>query len=428
VEGSNSCLVLEPLAKTLCQLSADHGYYGFSLSIVKNLAWQILVALAQLCQPGIGVIHADLKPDNIMLKERLHKKVKIVDFGSAFYTVARKAKYIQSRFYRSPEVILGYPCTSAVDMWSVGCILYELHTGKPLFNGANELEQIAKFTKIRGPIPEIMVQKSPKCDNFYNLISEGDDIPSVKFKLIENPKFNDFPIQTLQSLLNIENGGPEEKWKNDKIHTKEHYELFIDLLDKMLEYDPTKRIKPLDALDHAFFKNFLNEGVKFPSVIIGSSPIMNEPESMIQPENEIEPMILENNETRPKNETFPYLTLSEPLDDPQDVELLCDLSKLCKQIASKRTLLSSSTKDSCKISMIRKILSIPSESQEPQPKHQIDSIKSDSKADLQGIYVPREVTSLDKTCEEIKVANNELRKDTPPWPINSIFILIYLTI
>ena len=89
-----------------------------------------------------GIIHADLKPDNIMIKEHVHRKIKIIDFGSAAYNYPRKVKYVQSRFYRAPEIILGHPYTCAVDMWSAGCILYELHTGKPLFNGQNEEEQL----------------------------------------------------------------------------------------------------------------------------------------------------------------------------------------------------------------------------------------------------------------------------------------------
>lgn len=143
-EGNNSCLVLEPLSKTLCQLAADQGYSGFPLYIVKSFAWQLLVGLAELSL-NKAIVHADLKPDNIMIKKSLHKKIKIIDFGSSFYNLTKKVKYVQSRFYRAPEVILGYPYTTAVDMWSVGCILCELHTCKPLFNGRSEGEQLVSL-------------------------------------------------------------------------------------------------------------------------------------------------------------------------------------------------------------------------------------------------------------------------------------------
>jgi serine/threonine protein kinase len=120
----------------------DNGSYGFHLNTVKVFAWQFLVGLAELALPNINIIHADLKPDNIMIKEKDHKLIKVIDFGSAFFYAERKAKYIQTRFYRSPEVVLYLPYTSAIDMWSAGCILYELHTGKPLFNGKDAREQL----------------------------------------------------------------------------------------------------------------------------------------------------------------------------------------------------------------------------------------------------------------------------------------------
>lgn len=142
VEGSNDCLVLEYCEKTLCNLAVDHHFYGFDLNIVKIFIWQILTALAELSSTNPQIIHADLKPDNIMIKEISRFKIKIIDFGSAFFYVSGKVKYLQSRFYRSPEIILGFPYTIAIDMWSVGCIMYELHAGRPLFNGKNELDQI----------------------------------------------------------------------------------------------------------------------------------------------------------------------------------------------------------------------------------------------------------------------------------------------
>lgn len=141
-EGTSMCLVLESLAKTLYQVCADQGFNGLDLGIVKSFAWQLLVALAEMSLPHVNIIHADLKPDNIMLVEMLHRKIKIVDFGSACCKTLHSAQYIQSRYYRAPEVVLGYPFDSAIDMWSVGCILFELHSGKPLFDGKDERDQI----------------------------------------------------------------------------------------------------------------------------------------------------------------------------------------------------------------------------------------------------------------------------------------------
>lgn len=120
------------------------------------------------------------KQENILLSQRGPGNIKVVDFGSSCYEQQRGKKrknvflskkcpgleglevsyvvtlpflsvytYIQSRFYRSPEVILGHPYSMAIDMWSLGCILAELYTGYPLFPGESEVEQIACIMEVR---------------------------------------------------------------------------------------------------------------------------------------------------------------------------------------------------------------------------------------------------------------------------------------
>ena len=75
--------------------------------------------------------------------------IRVIDFGSACYENERAYSYIQSRFYRAPEVILGLPYTSPIDMWSLGCILVEMFTAYPLFAGENELEQLQCIMEVR---------------------------------------------------------------------------------------------------------------------------------------------------------------------------------------------------------------------------------------------------------------------------------------
>ena len=82
-----------------------------------------------------NIIHCDLKPENILLKQQNKTGIKIIDLGSGCYEQEQIYTYIQSRFYRAPEIVFGIPYTSAIDMWSLGCIIVELYQGFPLFPG-----------------------------------------------------------------------------------------------------------------------------------------------------------------------------------------------------------------------------------------------------------------------------------------------------
>lgn len=117
----------------LYELIKSNGYYGLPLDLIRRFVLQILNAVHFLHKNKI--IHADLKPENILLKEPKKSGVKIIDFGSSCFDGETIYTYIQSRYYRGPEVILGLPYDRKIDIWSFGCIIAELHLGYPLFGG-----------------------------------------------------------------------------------------------------------------------------------------------------------------------------------------------------------------------------------------------------------------------------------------------------
>jgi len=103
----------------------------------------------------------DIKPDNILLDDK-QSMVKLCDFGSAFKVNATDndpTPYLVSRFYRAPEIILGLQYDSAVDMWSIGCCLYEMFTGKVVFPGGTNNEMIKLFMELKGKIPNKLIKK-----------------------------------------------------------------------------------------------------------------------------------------------------------------------------------------------------------------------------------------------------------------------------
>lgn len=150
----HTCLVFEALGVNLLQLLQQNGCRGLSLSLVRFFAKQLLQVLVLLRHEGI--LHCDLKPENILLRNLQSPAIKIIDFGSACYAAQQPSStYIQSRFYRSPEVLLGHPYGVEIDTWSLGCIVGEFFLGLPLFPGESEYNQV--------PVPSFTIQGSTHC-------------------------------------------------------------------------------------------------------------------------------------------------------------------------------------------------------------------------------------------------------------------------
>jgi len=128
----------------------------------------VLTALLKLKQ--LGLIHADLKPENIMLVDPVRQpyRVKVIDFGSASHvSKAICNTYLQSRYYRAPEIILGLPFGEAIDMWSLGCVVAELFLGWPLYPGSSEYDQIRYISQTQGLPSERMLGSATKTIKFF---------------------------------------------------------------------------------------------------------------------------------------------------------------------------------------------------------------------------------------------------------------------
>lgn len=100
-----------------------------------------------------------------MLRHQKRSTIKLIDFGSSCISSKRSYTYIQSRFYRSPEVLLGLKYTHKIDIWSLGCVLVELHTGEPLFGGKDQLDQMFRIVTLLGLPPIEMIESSPRQPN-----------------------------------------------------------------------------------------------------------------------------------------------------------------------------------------------------------------------------------------------------------------------
>lgn len=165
------CIVSEALSMNLYQFSKLNGHRGVSLAITKFFLRKIIIGLEFIHK--MNIVHCDIKPENIMLSfphdydplqpiNMRNFKVKIIDFGSSSLKSETTFTYIQSRFYRAPEVIFGTDYGFEIDLWSLGCLAAEVFTGAPLFPGKTEIEQIAFFLELFGAPSSRYILKEQK--------------------------------------------------------------------------------------------------------------------------------------------------------------------------------------------------------------------------------------------------------------------------
>ncbi|XP_046545081.1 MAPK/MAK/MRK overlapping kinase-like isoform X1 [Haliotis rubra] len=188
---------------------------------VKHYMYQLIKSIDHMHRNGI--FHRDVKPENILIKEDL---LKLADFGScrSVYSKQPYTEYISTRWYRAPECLLtdGY-YTFKMDMWSVGCVFFEILSLHPLFPGSNEVDQIAKIHDIMGT-PESGVLKKMKNR------SRGARSRGISFNF---PQKQGTGIQRFLPHVSQE---------------------AIELINKMCTYDPDDRVSARCAIKHAYFK------------------------------------------------------------------------------------------------------------------------------------------------------------------------------
>lgn len=187
---------------------------SFPNALGKIYSYQMFRALAYI--HNLGICHRDIKPQNILIDINTHKLV-LCDFGSAKQLKPGDSSvaYICSRYYRAPELILGEENYGPeIDVWSMGCVIAEMFIGEPIFTGKNSKDQFVKIMSVLGtPTPEDIYTMNPNIQT---------NLPQVK------------PV------------GLKRRFKNPD-------PLMLDLLSKILVYNPKKRPKPFEILSHSYF-------------------------------------------------------------------------------------------------------------------------------------------------------------------------------
>ncbi|XP_045901918.1 homeodomain-interacting protein kinase 2-like [Micropterus dolomieu] len=250
------CLVLEMLDKSLHDLMIERRNRPLRLSEIRVISQQMLVALNAL--KNIGLVHADIKPDNVMLVHHQLQpfRVKLIDFGMASpVSIVKHGSIIQALGYRAPEVILGLPVDEAIDMWSLGCVMAFMYLGQHLYPIRCEYEVVRIIVQMQGQPGDHLLDAGVHSKKFF---SKNQDSTKQVWRLNTPAEYKLETGQETQQSRAISN-----KYTCMEDMTKDHpkpkadteYEdtrAFLSFLKRTLSVDSVTRIAPTEALGHRF--------------------------------------------------------------------------------------------------------------------------------------------------------------------------------
>ncbi|KAL3615627.1 Shaggy-related protein kinase theta [Castilleja foliolosa] len=224
-------LVLEYVSETVHRASRHYSKVNqyMPMLYVQLYTYQICRAVNYIHRV-IGVCHRDIKPQNLLVNPHTHQ-LKLCDFGSAKMLVPGEPNisYICSRYYRAPELIFGATeYTSAIDMWSAGCVMAELLLGKPLFPGESSVDQLVEIIKVLGT----PTREEIKC---------------------MNPNYTEYKFPPVKA----------HPWH--KVFRRRIPAEAVDIISRLLHYSPTLRITALEACAHSFFDDLRKPNACLPN-------------------------------------------------------------------------------------------------------------------------------------------------------------------
>jgi len=251
------CIVSELLGMCVYDFLKENEFAPFPRQHIQSFAKQLLGSVAFL--HDLHLIHTDLKPENILLvnndyriaqisipgrgrnaatrTKRILKStdIRLIDFGSATFEDEYHSNVVSTRHYRAPEIILGLGWSFPCDVFSLGCILVEFYTGMALFQTHDNLEHLAMMEQVMGKMPDRFARQGARSKPEF--FKEGKlDWP--KPKVSRQSKKDVRACRSLQEII------PPKDSIN--IH-------FLDLVKRLLTFDPALRISVRDALAHPYF-------------------------------------------------------------------------------------------------------------------------------------------------------------------------------
>lgn len=256
----------------------------FTLPRLAYITRQCLISLRFV--HNLGLVHSDVKPENILLGSYSRAQIKLIDFGSSCYLTDRQSSYIQSRSYRAPEVVLGLPYDGKIDVWSLGCVVAEMYTGDVTFQNDSIVSMLSRIEAFRGSFPRHMIAQGRQCGRFftksgllYEVVGQSDEEgPSITPPAPDDEEsdsdteveFDIFqPKNTqLSSRLGFDADLMDGFGEKNTPMERNIEQMFTDFVGKILTIDPDGRPSADEALKHPFMlyaASLTDEQIKYPS-------------------------------------------------------------------------------------------------------------------------------------------------------------------
>lgn len=224
------CLTFELHSHDLYTELKSREFQGLGESDIQGVVLNVVSCLKLLRR--LNIVHADLKPENILLADEDSFDVKVIDFGSSCFRHGRVHTYVQSRYYRSPEIVLGLGYGCEIDMWSLGCIMVELLTGRPIFAAKNEKDLMLYMTEVLDIPPRYLLERASRTKDFFLRTATGYQ----SLRVVDRKGRKRMP-NTRDLATQCCKGGSED---------------FISFVRRCLSWDPQSRMTPEEALEHPF--------------------------------------------------------------------------------------------------------------------------------------------------------------------------------
>ncbi|XP_061404201.1 dual specificity tyrosine-phosphorylation-regulated kinase 4-like [Lethenteron reissneri] len=218
------CIVMELLKESLHEVIRNAGLRRLDMAMVKTYTRGILKFLRHINSRKI--VHADIKPENVLVKDTVTGTVRITDFGTSFFVESQPMNVGGTLEYLAPELLLGYSLTCGVDMWALGCTVAELATGRELFRSNSHEDHLPRCIEILGMPPRYMVNGAPDRTQFFD--HRGKMFCPGKKRVPGS-----FPLHRV-----LKSDDPE----------------FVEFISSCLRWDPNCRMTPVQALAHNWLR------------------------------------------------------------------------------------------------------------------------------------------------------------------------------